>query len=264
MKTSGLCIMGFIVSLMILSFVNDSNLVNKDAKQVDSLKNIVLKHSKLIDSLTVQNAPISVQVVKSSFGDIILYKPEGLSISRSNIRPAYNEVHFLCVPAAYTTLNTVIDGLYLKNGVELNSEKNPKLNGICVLSGGFIRIINADSLDNKLLNKIKQEKGSMFQQSLLVENSKIIPCNLFKNNKNIRRALIEFKDGFCICQSVNPITISEFSHSLFRIGVLNAVNLDMASWSEGWYRNKCNEKIKIVEIFTNTNKQPNWLIYHIK
>lgn len=255
-----------VISCFVITFIfsfcnpvgnhNQSSLV-----KTDSLEKLILQKDSIIDSLSKQVVKINVQNVKSPSGDIILFKPVGLEISITKTRPQLSNDNFLIVPAAYTTLSTGIDGLYYINGVEMNSIANSALKGTCLISGSGISIIDFDSIRYDIKAKIKQDKSSMFQQTLLIRNSEVVPDAIFGNKKNIRRALIQLKDGYCVCQSDKPITISDFRQSLTQIGVLNAVNLDMGTWSEGWYINQFNEKIKIGEFFTNTSKQTNWLLY---
>ena len=62
-------------------------------------------------------------------------------------------------------------------------------------------------------------------------------------------------------ESRKPISIQEFQESLLKIGAVNAIYLDMGSYSEGWYKNYDRRKVVIGEKMTDTDKQTNWLIY---
>lgn len=101
----------------------------------------------------------------------------------------------------------------------------------------------------------------MFQQSLLLKNSAIVKCDIFKERKNVRRALIQFDDFFCIGESDKPLTIQEFQQSLLEIGAKDAINLDMGTWSEGWYKDTNNDKVTIGETTSETQRQTNWIVY---
>ena len=167
----------------------------------------------------------------------------------------------MCVPAAFTTVDNQIDGLFIENGVVKNSTINKKLNGVCILANDGIKIINFQDWKPDLIDQAKSDKSSVFQQQLLVEKGEIVPCNLFGNHENIRRSLIQFSDFYCIGESHRRTTLKEFQESLKSIGAVNAIHLDMGTWSEGWYKNHLGEKKQIGENMTNTQKQTNWLFY---
>jgi hypothetical protein len=197
-----------------------------------------------------------------STNSISLYTPFGLIIQLRHIRPDFNPENYLCVPGAYTSVNTQIDGLYIEDGIEINETINNKLTGACILSNDSIQFLGLDEINSQLISQVKSTKKSMFQQSLLVKNNQIVPCNLFYDKKNLRRALIQFKDNyFLIGESQSRVTISDFQESLVKIGAINAINLDMGTWSEGWYKNQNGEKITVGEKMYSTNKQTNWIIY---
>jgi beta-glucosidase len=193
--------------------------------------------------------------------NITLYQPFGLRVQISEKRPDYIPDNFLCVPAAYTTISTQIEGLYINKGIEVNSSINTRLTGACILSNESIQIIEYKDITQELINEIKQANKSFFQQSLLVKDSQIVLCDLFGRKTNLRRALIQFKNAYCIGESSIPVTIDEFQESLLKIGAVSAVNLDMGTWSEGWYKNQDNERIRIGEKMISTQKQTNWIVY---
>ncbi|MGL2988065.1 phosphodiester glycosidase family protein [Flavobacterium sp. RSSA_27] len=192
---------------------------------------------------------------------INLYQPFGLKMQLSSNRPEFNQENFLCVPGAYTTTQNQIDGLCVVDGIKKNNLINPKLNGVAIISDKTIRIVRLQDFNDNLLNQVVSGKKSIFQQTLLIKDNQIVPCNLFGIKENRRRALIQFEDFYCIGESSRPLTISEFQESLVNIGAVNAVNLDMGTWSEGWYKNNCKEKIIIGEYMYNTNRQTNWLLF---
>ena len=169
------------------------------------------------------------------------------------------------MPAAYTTIqNNKIDGLFVEEGVKIIGDINNSLSGACIISNNDIRIISLEDLNNALIGEVIKSKKSIFQQILLIKNHHKVKVPLFVKSQDqdyIRRALIQFDDFYCIGQSHRPIKISEFQESLISIGALNAINLDMGTYSEGWYKNTCCKKIIIGERMRNTDKQTNWLIY---
>ena len=209
----------------------------------------------------ISNPHVYIENAEGGNCTITLYHPIGLNIQLRHIRPDFTPENFLCVPGAYTSIDTQIDGLYIEDGIEINESINNKLTGACILSNESIQYLELEGINSQLINQIKLSKKSMFQQSLLVKNNQIVPCDLFRNKENLRRALIQFKDTYCIGESQRRVTISEFQESLVNIGAINAINLDMGTWSEGWYKNQSGEKITVGEKMISTNKQRNWIIY---
>jgi hypothetical protein len=251
--------------LFLLLFLNASaqkSIMNTEMlRKIDSLEKF---SSKLNAELKLLKKEIPNVIIENAEGDICtiyLYHPFGLTIQLRHIRPDFITENFLCVPGAYTSTNNKIDGLFVEDGVEINESINNKLTGACIISNDSIQFLGFEEINSELISKLKLSKKSMFQQSLLVKNKHIIPCELFGSKKNLRRALIQFKDTFCIGESQRPITISEFQESLVNIGAVNAINLDMGTWSEGWYKNHYCEKIIVGEKMISTNKQSNWIIY---
>ena len=131
----------------------------------------------------------------------------------------------------------------------------------CIIAENSINIESSKVINDSLLQNVIVQKKSLFQQTLLLKNGEIIDCNLFGSNSNLRRALIEFEDNtFFVAESSRNVTITEFQKALKEIGAMDAINLDMGSWSEGWYKN-FDGSIKIGENFLNTHRQTNWIIY---
>jgi len=146
-------------------------------------------------------------------------------------------------------------------GIGISPLVNSWLTGACILSDTGIRIVEYKEVTTALLNDVKRLKQSLFQQSLLLKNSAIVECKLFGNRKNVRRALIQFEDFYCIGESDKPLTIQEFQQSLLEIGAIDAINLDMGTWSEGWFKDANNSKVTIGENMSNTQRQTNWIVY---
>ena len=106
----------------------------------------------------------------------------------------------------------------------------------------------------------KKDKISFFQQVLLIKNKQIIPCVLWKDSKNYRRALVEMDHLFSVVESKIPMSIKEFQAQLIAINAENALCLDMGAWSEGWYKDGAAQQIKIGQDFSKTAQQSSWLV----
>ena len=191
------------------------------------------------------------------------FKPLGLTLQLTDNRPQKCDSSvFLCVPAAFTDKNTKIDGICIIEGKTINSISN-NTTGICVIASNGIEMMHYAELTSDLLESVKNNQSSLFQQVLLIKASKIIPCGIWGDLKYKRRALIKFEVGYAIGESDSKMTIEDFQKALIHIGAVDAVYLDMGSWSEGWYRKDNGEVITIGEAgnMGNTSKQTNWIVF---
>lgn len=184
-----------------------------------------------------------------------------MSIRLNNKRPDFSDSIYFCVPAAFTTPGTTIDGLFYIDGKKINAIRHPSLNGAVMFGGGAFNFIEADKINSALLSEIEKKGFSFFQQQLLIKDSVVVQDTLFKKDKNKRRALIQIGDDYAVAESETAVIIKEFQLALLSKGVVNAIYLDMGTWSEGWYRSKDKEKIVIAESKVNTHKQTNWLTF---
>jgi len=254
-----------IIALIIANAFTACNERNSDTdpfrKQSYDLKNDMADSVKSLE--TVNNEEYYVHSFIAAAGDstVILYQPIKLSIKLHSERPGNNQNIFLCVPAAYTTPSNTIDGLFYIEGKEISGIVNNLLTGGCIISEDSIIILSKNQINSALLREIRLEKRSFFQQTLLVMNSRIVPCSLFGKKENVRRALVQFEDKICISETKKPMTIIQFQQSLIKLKAINAIYLDMGTWSEGWYRGENREKIVIGENMINTNRQTNWLTF---
>lgn len=178
-------------------------------------------------------------------------------------RPSITDDLQLFVPGAFTSKNKdfEIDGLAICFGSVIQNTYNKTLNGFCVIENAKPKIIFNGELSNILKEHIILSKSSLFQQDILIKNSEIIKFPLFENTMNFWRTLAVFNDHFEILENDNMITISAFQNALKEIGVIDAIYLDMGSWSEGAYLNKKNKKINIGKNSTNTKRQTNWIVF---
>jgi len=230
---------------------------------VDSLE---LKYNQLQDQLNYFkkiSPKVEVTNIEASICQLRLFVPFGLNLKLTVVRPSYNDQTYLCIPAAYTTKSHKVDGLCYIQGSKIET-LNPELLGVCVIGNDKIEIVKSENITPEFLDWIKTARASMFQQTLLLKDSTIIDCNFpiaIRERRHLRRALVQFENSFCIAESEKQLTIEEFQQILLEIGVVDAINLDMGTWSEGWYKNSCCSKVTIGETMNNTNKQTSWLTY---
>lgn len=147
-------------------------------------------------------------------------------------RPDINDSNILlCVPAAFSGEGEIIGHYSTGNG------RKGKTNY------GYTTI----HLDN----------NTYFQQASLVRNHK--PKTFKDSRLRFRRALCKKNEMFSIVHSSIPVTLSQFANQLTEYE--NAWNLDMGTYSYGWYRDDKNvlNHLGMSTIF-NIKKQTNWII----
>jgi len=252
-----------IILILVFTACNNTSSGTKNDYIIDSLKSVIDENISEIKWIKKRNPGVIIENKEATTCAINLFHPFGLGIEIVNDRPENNNNTFLCVSGAYSSNENTIDGIFIKKGVLVNKVINEKLNGLCIFTNDNLHIENSNIISDSLINEAKINKRSVFQQTLLIKNSNIIQCKLFGDNINLRRALIKFDDSeFLVGESHRPMTIFEFQKALKEIGVLDAVNLDMGSWSEGWYKSN-NGKISIGDNFANTKRQTNWIVYKL-
>lgn len=254
------------IYILVLFFIITSSCNNKTNKDqiIDSLKSVIQTMESEMKWIKRKNPGVIIVNQEASTCAINLFYPFGLKVKIVDKRPDFNENSFFCVAGAYTSKSGTIDGIFINNGQIINNIYNIELTGLCIIQNDSLIIETKDKLCDELIKKVVSEKSSLFQQTLLIKNGLIVDCNLFGNAVNLRRALIKFNDGsYLVGESHRAMSIQEFQGALKEIGAIDAVNLDMGSWSEGWHRIN-NERIIIGENFLNTHRQTNWIVYSLK
>ena len=260
MKKNWIFIIGFvpgiITTILVLSIIVIIDM-EKDYNYYDFELNTNL------NSTQEKFPSITIHEVGEDSSKIYLFKPINLNMQLRHIRPEFNDELFLCVPAAYTTRNNRIDGLFIENGTQRSNlvTTNRDINGFCIISNNGIEIKRLEDIDDALITRIINQKESAFQQTLLIKNDTIITVTVWQNRSFKRRAIIQFEDYFCIGESQYAVTIRDFQDALLKAGAKNAIYLDMGTWSEGWYKNELGEKKIIGENMNNTHRQTNWIVY---
>jgi hypothetical protein len=251
-------IVKFSILVLSLSFPS-CNLKEKNAniqllqEEIKSLKIEVKNLKKETQNLKFKTPDLIV----TDFGDLKLFNPNNLNICIYSKRPQKNGKTHLVVPAAFTKPNNKIDGLFIENGTLINSNVNEELNGICIISNNKLKIGRYNPL---IINEVISKKQSLFQQVLLVFDSKIVECELFRSDLNLRRALVEINNQFFLIESKKRVSILDFQNLMISKHVKNAIYLDMGTYSEGWYKNE-NKTYAIGETMTQTYRQSNWLVF---
>lgn len=112
-----------------------------------------------------------------------------------------------------------------------------------------------------------QGGGYLFQQCLIVEDGaghvERIPQAIRDREAHIiYRAACTMNDGsFAVIQGMDEMYCHEFVDGLVKLGVQQALYLDMGTWAYGWHREFNGDPIvELAPRFGNTRYQTNWLI----
>lgn len=174
----------------------------------------------------------------------------------------------LCVEAAFTGellkefKTTNVAGDYIVNGKFRKGYR-------CKANTGFLATVNGQPFISssahvdEWIGKELESGGNLFQQVLLIENSKAVytgkPIKL--TSTNIYRAACILNDGrFAVIQSLQPLQLGKFITSLIQLSVSDALYLDMGTgWNYGWYRVTPESVPK--KLFNNRSPhQTNWIV----
>ena len=124
---------------------------------------------------------------------------------------------------------------------------------------------NSD-LDASVATAVK-ENGYLFQQCLIVEDGagrvERIPQAIRDREAHIiyRAACIMNDGSFAVIQGIDKMYCHEFIDGLVKLGVQQALYLDMGTWAYGWYREHNGDPIvELAPHFDNTRYQSNWLV----
>lgn len=235
--------------------LNDLNKVNDSLQEELLVKRMEVEElNKLVPKLLVK---------RYDSASVMLFQPYGLNVEITHKRPTRSLDNYLCVPASFSSPQNKIVGIFVENGSLISNITDEITNGVCVITNNDIEILPTNKYsENNTIDSI-DNNYSLFQQILLINESKIVDCDVWGDTKYLRRALIIKEDKYSIAESYQPVSIKEFQESLRDIGVTDAVYLDMGTWSEGWFQDCQGKFIKIGRNMKNTDKQTNWIVFTI-
>ncbi len=174
-----------------------------------------------------------------------------------------DEKVLLCIPAAFTSKEGGLCGLYAKNGQIANEKAvDMGIGGAAVIKNGELEIIDTNSgqhINRDFVQNLKDNKFSFFQQFQIIKGGN---AESFRDKSHFQRRCIATRGDkkVCVIESDSSITFNEFAHDLLDIGVDNAIYTDMGPWSEGWYRDAKAGVVKIGESRYMTDRQTNWFV----
>ena len=186
---------------------------------------------------------------------------------------------FICVAAAFTDKSFdgtffphVVANKYITNGVK-------KQGYDCKISQSGCFAIDKDG--NWYIGKPDEEKYqnavNYFEQNLIIDNHKVNPKKAISYDSPLHwRCLAELNGHLCIIQTIIPISYPIFVEWIQKLGVKNALYLDMGGWSFGYVKDGNNyydinpigpkqdlhhDKIKNIK---RDPHQTNWLVVREK
>ena len=199
---------------------------------------------------------------------LVLTAEPGASVEYSVTRPDIDDPEVcLAVAAAFTGDDlTSICGDHVVQGKRMRGYDDVTATGHMLMAGGKVAIRSNGRL-RESLGKAEADRGSMFQQCLVVEDGKShaerIPQAITDRKAHIIfRAACLMADGrLAVVQGVDCQYGHEFVDGLVALGARNAVYLDMGSWAYGWYRtDRGGNAVELADHFSNTAHQSNWLV----
>ena len=111
------------------------------------------------------------------------------------------------------------------------------------------------------LDEAAKYGGAGFAQELIIHDGVMKPTVRPDANRNVFRALCSIGERLCVVQSQKIMKFGDFKASLKKLGVTNAIYLDMGTgWNYGWYRG---ENGLVHELFKNrTRYSTNWVTFY--
>ncbi len=189
------------------------------------------------------------------------YLPVDQQVYWVRTRPICHAGQSLVVPAAFTHPDMSIAGAAIEWGDVINPKISADLSGFCLIRDKKPWVLNQSQMKVGGLRKWAQFGTSVFQQDLLVQDGHRVPI-AHAAALNWWRALVIFSDRFEVVENVDRIRRDAFQAALIKIGVQQAIYLDMGTWSEGAYYSSAKRVVKIGKMRKNTSKQTNWLVFH--
>jgi hypothetical protein len=169
-----------------------------------------------------------------------VYPQDHYAIGFVTSRPSTSDPNVVfSVAAAFTGTTNRVVGIYVADGTVGNRKSISKgIGGVVIIESGNAHLLASNKaavLTPDFTKRVEKNKGSLFQQFLLINDGK--PTAFKDKGKSRRRALVEFKSGkWGVVETSKPITINAVNQELVTMGAKTALYLDMGGWDEGWYR----------------------------
>lgn len=182
-----------------------------------------------------------------------------LALTTTRPDPAQASV-LLAVAGTYTGPDDRVEGLFVVDGELRNAEPKP-WEGALLLVDGRPRLLRFPDgvVAPATLTELEARRGSLLQGHLLVHEKAALPL---KSSPALqRRAVVTQGGAFAVFESEGPVELAAFAADLVTLGAEAALNLDMGTWSEGWYRRDDGTVAPLGDDHRATARQSNWLIF---
>ena len=174
----------------------------------------------------------------------------------------------LCIPASFTATDLkTICGTYVVGSVAHNPDFRVEDDVDASFAYWKDAVCFSKGKDVASLDSVVKYDGVFFMQKHVLcngEKGKIEFKNGPKLDSRYYRVLAKYNDELCIVQSAAPVVYQNFVEGLVKLGVKDAIFLDMGGWSYSWYRNKDGQLIELFPKGQKTKHQTNWLVFRRK
>ena len=150
-----------------------------------------------------------------------------------------------------------IDGDHAVNGVLYESPYNKDSCAAFTFADGTF----AFAFDNasEAIKAAADKGGSGFMQFGLIKDGETV-MNINRPRARCYRTLAELNGHLCVIDSVNMLHFEEFMEELRRLGVTNALYMDMgAGWNYSWYRNAADRVVTLFGLPVPWSH--NWVVF---
>ncbi len=178
------------------------------------------------------------------------------------VRPDESDTSvLLSVPGTYTSPTDTVEGYVVLDGKIVQQKDRQGWDGAVLFKDGGIEIRQTNggrTLTKDVLAEVAADGASLIQVHLLVKDG--LPQHFKEQTPTLRRALAVMKDGApAVIESRDFLDLNAFAALLVELGARDAVNLDMGSWSAGWYRGADGSPVPIGYPHENAKRQTNWV-----
>jgi hypothetical protein len=109
------------------------------------------------------------------------------------------------------------------------------------------------------IKKAADAGGNGFMQFGLIKDHEVV-MNFDRPRARCYRTLAELNGNLCIIDSVNMMHFTQFMEELQRLGVTNALYMDMgAGWNYSWYRNAADKDVTLFGLPVPWSH--NWVVF---
>ena len=227
-------------------------------------------HIKIPDSIDAEKMPVESILPKDkttiyNTGTVYIFFPEYSSVELvTGDRPSKSDDSITwCCGAAFQHAVSLgfseenVEGDHAVNGAYYTSPYTRDTFGAFTFADKKFAFTFDNATD--AIKTAAEAGGSGFMQFALIDNKKTV-MNFDRPRARCYRTLAELNGHLCIIDSVNMLHFDEFLAELDRLGVTNALYMDMgAGWNYSWYRNASD---KVVTLFgLPVPWSHNWIVF---